>query len=187
MPLPRDDERYTYADYLGWPEGERWELIEGAPCDMTPAPSVKHQRLALRLATLLETKLAGSTCTPFIAPTDVVLSEVDVVQPDVFVVCDPARITPTHIRGAPDLVFEVLSPATALKDRRTKRDLYERHGVREYVLADPEARYAEQFVRDDDGRFGPGRLAGPDEVLRLASLEGLEVPLAEVFDLSEPA
>jgi Uma2 family endonuclease len=86
-------------------------------------------------------------------PTDVVLSDHDVVQPDVFVVCDERKISDQNIRGAPDLVVEVLSPATAGKDRWEKKHLYERAGVLEYILVDPDGQYVERFVLGEDGRF----------------------------------
>jgi Uma2 family endonuclease len=147
MPLAHpSDGRFSYADYLTWPEGERWELIDGETWDMTPAPTTVHQRLVGRLYHALETVLEGHPCVPFVAPVDVVLSDETVVQPDVLVVCDRSRIRTAGIFGAPDLIVEVLSPSTGLKDRRTKRHLYERHGVREYLLVEPEARYAERLT-----------------------------------------
>jgi len=95
-------------------------------------PSTKHQIVAGNLFSSLIRGLAGKPCRPFIAPTDVKLSDLDIVQPDILVVCDSIRITPTHIAGAPDVVIEVLSPATAAKDlRQKKRDLfsYPRRGI----------------------------------------------------------
>ncbi|MEA3415917.1 MAG: Uma2 family endonuclease [Thermodesulfobacteriota bacterium] len=71
-------------------------------------------------------------CFVGIAPTDVVFSEHDVVQPDVFVVCDQKKITEANIQSSPDLIMEVLSPATSLKDKREKKNLYEKYGVKEY-------------------------------------------------------
>ena len=103
---PRD----TLADYLTWPDEERWELIGGVAYNMAPAPAVKHQDIAGEFFARLKEKLRGKACKPFIAPVEVVLSEVDVVQPDVFVVCDTAKITDKNIRGAPELVAEVLFP-----------------------------------------------------------------------------
>ena len=188
MPLARpSDERYTYSDYLAWPEEERWELIDGEAFAMTPAPTTLHARLVLRLGHQLEAALAGHRCTPFVAPVDVVLSDDTVVQPDVFVVCDRSKIRQAGVFGPPDLVVEVLSPSTGLRDRRAKRDLYERHGVREYLLVEPEARYAERLSLGADGAYGRGDLFGPDEVLVLASLGDLELRLSEVFEVLAPA
>jgi Uma2 family endonuclease len=133
---------------------------------------------------ILGNKLSGKSCVPFIAPTDVVLSDKDVVQPDVVVVCDKAKITDANIQGAPELVVEVLSPSTALKDRREKKALYEKQGVREYVIIDPIASYVERFVLKD-GAYSLPDILGPDETLVLQSLEDMEVPLSEVFEIEE--
>ena len=105
--------RYTVADYMNWPDEERWELIDGVAYDMSPAPTIKHQNIAGGIYSMLREKLKGKTCQPFIAPVVVVLSVVDVVQPDVIVVCDPNKITERNIQGPPDWVAEVLSPSTA--------------------------------------------------------------------------
>ena len=183
MPLAvQAKQKYVYDDYLAWPEGERWELIDGEPCAMTPAPSLRHQRVISRLAHLLETALAGHPCTAFVAPVDVVLADDTVVQPDVLVVCDASKLEANRVAGAPDLIVEVLSPPTALRDHRAKRELYERYGVREYILLDPEAQFAERFTLGPDGVYGRSDLFGPEDVLRLSSLGGLELRLSEVFE-----
>lgn len=174
---------FTYADYLTWPDSERWEIIDGVAYSMTPAPSIRHQRVVLNIGRSLGNQLAGKPCQPFVAPTDVVLSEYDVVQPDVLVVCDKKKVADANIQGAPDVVFEVLSPATAIKDLREKRALYERAGVREYVIVDPVELYVERFMLGDDGVYGRGEIIGPQEVLRIISLKGVEISLWEVFEV----
>ena len=93
--------RYTYQDYLGWPDEERWELIEGVAYDMSPAPSVKHQDIVGNFYIRLKSE-SGGTCYTGIAPTDVVLDEHNVVQPEVFVVCDSAKVGERDITGAPE-------------------------------------------------------------------------------------
>ena len=178
--------RYTWQDYRAWRGDERWEIVNGVAYAMSRAPSTEHQSVTLRLSSRLERQLAGTPCRPFIAPTDVKLSDQDVVQPDILVVCDAARITPTHIEGAPDVVLEVLSPATAVKDLRQKRALYEHAGVREHVVVDPLERYAIRFLLGADG-FDQGVVFAADEMLTIAVLDGLEVPLWEVFEVEAPA
>ena len=121
----KDTHKYSYSDYLTWPDEERWEIIDGETYNMTPAPSIKHQSIVGEFYALLKQRLSGKPCRPFIAPTDVVLSEYDVVQPDIIVVCNEKKITESNIQGAPDLVVEVLSPATALKDKREKLESLE--------------------------------------------------------------
>lgn len=174
---------FTFSDYLTWPDNERWEIIDGTAYNMTPAPSIRHQRAVLNIGRLLGNQLAGKPCQPFVSPTDVVFSEYDVVQPDVLVVCDRKKITDANIQGAPDVVFEVLSPTTAIKDLREKRALYEQNGVREYIIVDPMELYVERFVPGDDGTYGKGDVLGPQDVLRLICLDGVEINLWEVFEV----
>ena len=178
--------RYTWTDYQTWPEGERWEIIDGVAYDMSPAPSTKHQTVTGKIFSRLERQLSGKRCTPFIAPTDVRLSETDVVQPDILVVCDPTKVTPSHIEGAPDLTVEVLSPSTSPKDLREKKRLYQRAGVREYLVVDPLELYVQRFSLSAEGRYGEPEILGPREVLFLAVLEGVEIALWEVFDAEPP-
>ncbi|MBM2834175.1 MAG: Uma2 family endonuclease [Candidatus Brocadiaceae bacterium] len=178
-------QKYTWDDYRTWPDNERWEIIDGVAYNMTPAPSVKHQNVAGNFFSQLKQKLANKTCKPFIAPVDVILSEYDIVQPDVFVVCDKNKITEANIKGAPDLVVEILSPATALKDLREKKNLYEKFGVKEYTVIDPLEEYVERFCLGGDGIYNKGEVFGPQEVLPLKSLEGIEVNLWEVFEVKK--
>jgi Uma2 family endonuclease len=177
---------YTVADYMSWPDDERLELIAGRIFDMSPAPSIKHQSITGEFYSQLKQKLKGKSCMPFIAPVDVVLSANDVVQPDVLVVCNPDKITEKNIQGAPDLIVEVLSPRTALKDMREKKLLYERSGVREYVIIDPLEEYVQRFWLQNDGHYGASDILGPPEVLALRSLPEVELLLWEIFDMEPP-
>jgi Uma2 family endonuclease len=185
MPVAEKDARHTYQDYLTWLDDERWELIDGRAFNMTPAPSFRHQRVAGNFYRIIGNALQGKRCVAGIAPTDVVLSDHDVVQPDVFVVCDEQKITEQIIRGGPDLVVEVASPSTAEKDRGEKKSLYEAFGVREYILIYPDGQYAERFLLNRDGRFDRGEVFRPHQVMVLESLDGLEVPLWEVFEVAK--
>ncbi len=181
MPLPQEKERYTYRDYCQWSDGERWELIDGMTYDMSPAPSYHHQTILLQLSTLILNFLKGQLCRLGIAPTDVVLSEVDVVQPDLFIVCDRKKITEKNIQGAPDVIFEILSPSTSRKDRWEKHALYEKFGVKEYVILDPEGNYVERYVLGEDGLFDKGEVLGKTDTLQLKYLPEIVIPLEEVF------
>lgn len=139
------EQHFTYADYLHWPDDERWELIDGQAYAMAPAPTISHQTLVGQLFRQIDEALDGAPCRALIAPLDVLLPVADeadeqtgtIVQPDILVVCDPAKITERNVRGAPDWIIEVLSPATARYDHIIKRALYERAGVREYWLVHP--------------------------------------------------
>lgn len=139
------DPRFTYGDYRLWAGDERWELIDGQAYLMSPAPSRRHQKALMGLALQIGNALEESPCEVYPAPFDVRLPERDevndevrtVVQPDLVVVCDPAKLDDAGCRGAPDWVIEILSPATTARDRVEKRDLYEKHGVGEYWVLDP--------------------------------------------------
>lgn len=167
MALPKTSScRFTYADYLKWPDGERWELIDGEAFAMSPAPTISHQTLAGQLFRQIDEALDGAPCRALIAPVDVLLPATDeaddytttVVQPDILVVCDPEKITERNVRGAPDWIIEVLSPATARHDHLTKRALYERAGVREYWLVHPVDRVITVYVLKD-GQYGGPEIA----------------------------
>ena len=183
--VKKSAEKYTISDYLTWPDDERWEIINGEIYNMSPAPSIKHQNVVVIFARIIGNELKGKPCRPFVAPTDVVLSDHDIVQPDIIVVCDVKKITEANIQGATDLVVEVLSPATALKDKREKKALYERSGVREYIIIDPLELYVERFALKGQ-RYGESDIFGPQEVLPLNSLKGIDILLWEVFEVEAP-
>ena len=132
----------TYADYLLLPEdGKRYEILEG-DLYMTPAPLTRHQTIAMRLSYLLVDYLEKNPIGAVLAaPCDVLLSQTDIVQPDLLVVLHSGRacMTEKNVQGPPDIMIEILSPSTAARDRELKRKRYEHFGVREYWLVDPEA------------------------------------------------
>ncbi|TAN47054.1 MAG: Uma2 family endonuclease [Methylococcaceae bacterium] len=178
--------RYTFEDYQRWPEDQRWEIIGGVAFNMCPAPSTRHQTVTGNFFSHLRVKLSGRRCRVFIAPTDVKFSDTDVVQPDVLVVCDPAKITPSHVEGAPDLVVEVLSPSTSAKDLREKKALYQRYGVREYLVIDPLENFVQRFLLGDDGGYAGAEIFAPQDTVRLVTPAGLEIALWEIFELPAP-
>ncbi len=175
--------RYTYADYITWTDEERWEIIDGVAYNMSPAPKVKHQRIVSRLDFEFSTKLKD--CLHFIAPTDIVLDDFNVVQPDVFVVCDKNKITEDNIKGSPDLIIEVTSPSTELKDKREKKNLYEKFGVKEYIILSPEGEYTERYCLRDD-KYGVSEIYNWDEILKLCFFE-IEIKLWEIFEKEKEA
>jgi Uma2 family endonuclease len=120
------------------------------------------------------------------APTDVRLSEIDVVQPDILVVCNLARIMPSHIEGAPDWVVEVLSPGTSAKDLREKKWIYQRSGIREYWAVDPLEWYVQRFLLSSLGHYGEPEIFGPEETVALNVLAGLAIDLGEVIESTPP-
>ncbi len=187
--LDKTEQKWTYADYLTWPEGERWELIDGVAYAMSPAPGISHQRISRILTRTIDTYLIGKKCELFAAPFDVRLSEqghisdnyVDtVVQPDIVVVCDKEKLDDRGCNGAPDLIIEITSPSTGKMDLTVKFDLYERSGVKEYWIVHPEEKTVMLF-KLLDGRYGaPERYADGDRI-PVAILGELVIDLNEVF------
>ena len=177
--------QFTYADYLTWPDDERWEIIDGEAYAMTPAPTTRHQRISRELGRIVVSFFRGKTCEPFSAPTDVVLDDRNIVQPDILVVCDPSKITEKNIQGTPDLIIEILSPSTAIKDRREKRGLYERFGVSEYIIIDPLGESAERFTLVE-GRYAAPDIVNWDEKLTSSAFPELTLPLWEAFGKELP-
>ena len=185
MALAMKDQKYSYADYITWPDGERWEVIGGEAWNMTPAPTTGHQRLVRKLLSRFSAELEGSPCEPFAAPTDVVFDDENIVQPDLLIVCDREKITPAHIRGAPDLIAEVISPATRIKDKREKRKLYERFGVKEYLIFYPEDETVERF-RLVAGRYEAADVFNWDETLTLDAFPEITLNLWQIFGKALP-
>ena len=170
---------FSYADYLSWPDEDRWELIRGAAYDMTAAPSPLHQRLVVRLVTLLENATEVSTCDVYAAPFDVRLPDSvgtgkdddaveTVVQPDVSVICDGTKVDERGYFGPPDLIIEILSPSTAYKDQTAKLALYEHCGVREYWVVNPERATVLAYRLDSAGGYAKPIEYRREETVRLS-------------------
>ena len=132
---------------------EEWreELVAGRLVAMG-TPSTNHSHIVLNLSRIFGNFLHGKTCVPFGDNTKVFLTETDRYIPDAMIVCRPELIFPDGIHGAPDLVVEVLSPSTADQDKRRKKDVYEKCGVREYWIISPAEKAVEQYVLEE-GRF----------------------------------
>ncbi|MBC7964043.1 MAG: Uma2 family endonuclease [Steroidobacteraceae bacterium] len=184
------DERFTYGQYCQWNDGERWELIDGVPYNMTPAPVRRHQGISTKVVFRIAEFLQGKPCKVYHAPFDVRLpdlSEQDdsdvttVVQPDLVVICDEKKLDDRGCRGAPDLVVEILSPSTSRKDIGVKFSLYERHGVREYWIIHPAEESLMVFTLSEDGKYGRPQGYGRGDLAVSTVLEGLELDLEEVF------
>ncbi len=183
MVVAKAKTKFTYEDYARIPEWERYELMDGELI-MAASPNMAHQRVGMRLGGEFYIYVVDTDAGElYFAPTDVYLSDTDVVQPDLLFI-SKAR---THIRngknvkGAPDLVVEILSPSTSSTDWGYKKDLYERHGVKELWLVDP---YAKQVIVMllKDGRYEIVGVYREDDTLRSPTLEGFELDLGRVFD-----
>jgi Uma2 family endonuclease len=188
MAIPSENvpQLFSWNEYKDWPEDEHWQIIDGHAYCMTAAPNIRHQKITGNFYRIIGNALAGKPCVPFIAPTDVVFDDYNIVQPDVLVVCDKSKITDANIQGAPDLIIEVVSPSNSYMDKKMKLELYERCAVPDYLLVDPLGDLVERYALVD-GKYGRSEIFSWHEVLPLLSLAGLEINLWEIFerDLAE--
>ena len=179
--------KFTYEDYKSLPESEtkRYELL-GGDLVLVPSPTEYHQRISRNLEFMLWRFVKEQDLGwVYDAPLDVVLGQGDtreVVQPDIFFISKEREkiIAEEEIRGAPDLVVEIISPGTAERDRGYKKTLYARHGVKEYWIVDPKGKTVEVYTLGEKG-FELVRAYEAGEALKSPLLEGLEVDLNEVF------
>lgn len=181
---------YSYADYLTWEIDEMVELIKGKVFrSAAAAPRMKHQKIVLRLGSELLNFLEKKSCEVFIAPFDVRLPVKSrknediftVVQPDVCVVCDRAKLDEAGCVGAPDLIVEVLSPGNNKKELQNKYEVYEESGVHEYWIIHPseETMIIYSLI---DGKYQPSRLFSHGDIISSACIPGFELDLEEFFE-----
>lgn len=189
MALQAENRRYTFADVLTWDESDRIEIINGEAFMMAP-PSRIHQKIVSELNRQLGNYLKEKKCEVYPAPFGVRLFEEDgdcpedvdtMVEPDISVVCDPGKLDDHGCKGAPDLIIEILSPSTRRHDRMTKFNLYQRAGVREYWIVDPEYKSVQVFAQDGGGSLRISEEYGRGDVARVNVLEGCFIDLGKVF------
>lgn len=178
--------KLTYEDYVLFPDdGKRHELI-GGDHYRTPAPNIRHQRISGNLYRLLSTFARQHRLGHVLAaPCDVLLSDVDVVEPDLLFVAAArqALLTETHVAGAPDLVIEILSERTRKVDERVKLRLYERYGVAEYWIVDPDLETVKVHRLLDQGYARTAELSKDhDNTLSTPFFPDLTLLLTEIFE-----
>ncbi len=144
MLLAKEIPHYTYDDYVHW-EG-RWELIEGHPIAMSPLPVPKHQGLTIEIASLFLVALKKNGCKncKVYDPIDYKINDDTIIQPDILIVCD--KIKKKYLDFAPSLVVEVLSPSTAIRDKNIKYKIYQKQGVKYYLIVDADAKKIETHL-----------------------------------------
>ena len=174
--------KLTYADYAKTPDDERYELLDGELVKV-PTPLVNHQRvlgnLMLKVASFVWERNLGCV---YPRPTDVVLSDTTVVEPDILYVSSQRShiITLENIQGAPDLVVEIFDPPTAERDRTVKLDLYAQYGVKEYWIVDPDDKTITVLLRGES-HFEVSGIYGEGQTMRSPTLAGLSVALDAIF------
>lgn len=189
MKLHREYKKYTYSDYLTWPDYERWEIYEGVP-SLQSAPTWQHQAIARELLTQFNVFLKGNSCQVFAAPFDLRLPEGNqkdeettfVVQPDLLVICDKKGLRGTGYYGTPALIIEISSPATARNDKVVKFNRYEKSGVREYWIVEPEGKFISIFTLQENGCFGRPEVYTEESKVRVTVFPELVVDLGLVFE-----
>jgi len=184
LPEPQKDQRYTYKDYCTWDDDERWELIDGVPYAMSPAPTPAHQRISGELYFQLASFLKGKLCQVFYSPFDVRLNaagddDYDVFQPDLLVVCDRAKIDDKGLNGAPDMAIEIISPYSARRDRVLKFNHYLQAGVREYWIVDAEIKTVQTCILKN-GEYIVKAYTETDAI-PVHVLDGCTINLSDVF------
>ncbi|WP_448702829.1 Uma2 family endonuclease [Mucilaginibacter sp. AW1-3] len=174
--------RYTDRDYSLLEEGAPFQLIHN-DLVMSPSPSILHQRIFVRISNIIAffsaAYLKGEW---FYAPTDVWLDDGNVYQPDILYIVENRRaeLIKERIEGAPDLIIEILSPSNAYYDLRQKKDIYEKYGVKEYIIVDPIQENAEVHALEN-GVFTLKQKAAKTQQLNSLLLPGLVFDLSKIF------
>ena len=188
MSLPEENKKHTYADYLTWPENERWEIIDGVPY-MQSALKWQHQSISGELHRQISNYLVDKPCRVFAAPFDVCLIEPNqndddisnIVQPDLVIVCDETKLRKTGYFGVPNLIIEISSPSTTRLDRVVKFNRYEKAGVQEYWIVESDGKYVYVFTLQENKRYGrPGAYTEEDKV-QVSVFPDFTVDLKPVF------
>lgn len=189
MPVPESKKKYTYADYLTWPEGERWEIIDGVPYQQA-APSTVHQEILMELARQIANYLKDKSCKVYPAPFCVRLTKGNeisnedikkVVEPDITIVCDQSKVDEQGCNGAPDMIVEIISPSSIKTDRIIKFNIYEKAGVKEYWIVEPEGKIVSVFLLQENVRYGRQEIYSEEDQITLNIIPDLLIDLKPVF------
>lgn len=180
--------KYTYEDLLELDDEKRYEIINGELYLMS-SPKVMHQMVVGEIYRQLAIYLNGKKCTTLVSPIDVCLSNdwkpkkiYNCVQPDVVVVCDKDKITENCIKGAPDLVIEVLSKSTKRHDTFLKFNLYQRYGVKEYWTIDTEIGVISQYILNENNIYTLPKTYDITENIKVNILKDCTISLKELME-----
>lgn len=180
--------KYSYADYLTWPEDNSVELIEGVAYAMTPAPARIHQKIVVELLRQISNYLVGKSCEVYTAPFDVRLANADasdeeienVVQPDIAIICDREKLDIKGCKGSPDLIIEVVSPASVSLDYIKKLNLYEKHSVKEYWIIHPIDKIIMVYTLEGRGAYSRPSVYPLGENIKIGIFEDLVISLGHL-------
>lgn len=187
----KEEDRFSYADYLKWDDDERWELIDGEAYCMGAAPSRRHQEVLMNISGELRNYLKGKSCKVYPAPFDVRFCEnvevaedeiFTVLQPDITIVCDKSKLDDRGCKGAPDLVVEILSPGSRRRDLHDKQKVYERYGVKEYWIVQPLEEIITVFTLGESGSYDKAVMYTTGDTLKPSIFDDLELDLTEIFE-----
>lgn len=185
MLIPQS-KKLTYEEFLEQTKDvERAEFIDG-DIYLLASPSPEHQRISFKLCLKLGNFFTNSQCEVFSAPLDVVFEcnetgEIQVVQPDIMVICDKSKFTTNSYKGIPNIIIEILSPSTTAKDTIKKMDLYMRYGVKEYWIVKPKSKIIEVYYLED-GVYTEPMAYSKDDIARSNIFEDLSIELKSIFE-----
>ena len=179
--------RFTYVDYLDFPDdGQRYEILDGEVF-VTPSPIPDHQRVSRCIQQeLMAWAEAHPPTEVFYAPIDLILADDTILVPDLLVILERSVVTSRGIEAAPALVVEILSPSTRGRDRGLKRERYARAGVEEYWIVDPSARTIELYVLQDGSALRAEGSFQDTDVVRSKALAGFQMAAARAFRNLDP-
>ena len=187
MPLPKSEQKYSYADYLTWDECERWEILDGVPY-MQAAPSRIHQEISGELHRQFANYLLNKPCkvyhAPFCVRLDIEKDDKDisnVVEPDITIVCDSSKLDERGCKGSPDMIVEILSPSSVKKDRVDKFNKYEKAGVKVYWVVEPDQKIVSVFSLQSNGRYGRPEMCTDEDKIKVSIFSDLEIDLKSVL------
>jgi len=183
-PDVHSDTLYTYADYEKWDDGNRYELIDGSMFVMEPGASEAHQIVNGKLHLQLGTFFENSEVKVFLPPFDICINaegdnDKTVVQPDLFIVCDLSKLDGKRCNGTPDFVIEITSPYSSHRDHIRKFNIYEKAGVREYWIVDPNEKTLRVCILKN-GKYEITDFIHPDKI-PVSIFTDCEIDMKKVF------
>jgi len=188
-PVKKIQKQYCYRDYLKLPADKKYEIIDGTLYAMTPAPSVRHQRVLRKLFTRIANYLTDKFCEVFCSPLDVLLPEGNeetgdvktVVQPGILVVCDRLKLAEKHCTGAPDFIIEIVSPSAPSIDYVKKLNLYEKHKVKEYWIVNYVHKEIMVYKLQENGEYDKPEIY-KDREITASIFKDLTINLQDIFE-----